>query len=108
MSTALEDIAAERRRQIEAEGMETVYDDKYLHAELTSAALNYATAAALAMKLGGKSFDGTPPLSTWLGVAWPWELSWWKPGGVRRMLVKAGALIVAEIERIDRAEENAK
>jgi hypothetical protein len=43
---------------------------------------------------------------------WPptWGAEWWKPTGAhddlnarRRDLVKAGALVIAEIERIDRA-----
>ena len=34
---------------------------------------------------------------------WPWAASWWKPKNRRRDLVRAAALIVAEIERIDRA-----
>jgi hypothetical protein len=34
---------------------------------------------------------------------WPWDLKWWKPTTPRRDLVKAAALIVAEIERLDRA-----
>lgn len=33
----------------------------------------------------------------------PWPDEWWKPAGPRRNLVKAGALILAEIERLDRA-----
>ena len=33
---------------------------------------------------------------------WPWSLDWWKPKDPRRDLVRAGALIVAEIERLDR------
>lgn len=32
-----------------------------------------------------------------------WDMQWWKPGSPRRNLVKSGALILAEIERIDRA-----
>lgn len=35
---------------------------------------------------------------------WPWDERWWKPEGGRRDLVKAGALIIAEIERLDRLE----
>lgn len=31
------------------------------------------------------------------------QMMWWKPGAPRRMLIKAAALIVAEIERLDRA-----
>jgi hypothetical protein len=34
---------------------------------------------------------------------WPWARQWWKPTGARRDLVKAAALLLAEIERIDRA-----
>jgi len=34
---------------------------------------------------------------------WPWSPMWWRPTTQRRDLVKAGALIMAEIERIDRA-----
>lgn len=39
-----------------------------------------------------------------LGFSWPWNGRWWKPTNRRRDLIKAGALIVAEIERLDRAE----
>lgn len=105
MSKALEDIAAERLRQSLHYGFHEAHDDAHRKGELGSAAINYAAAAVMAIKLGGKAFDGTPPFLGWLGIAWPWEVSWWKPGKVRRMLVKAAALIVAEIERIDRAEE---
>jgi hypothetical protein len=34
---------------------------------------------------------------------WPWSIDWCKPGDRRQNLVKAGALIIAEIERLDRA-----
>ncbi|MEB3421767.1 hypothetical protein VK682_24660 [Salipiger manganoxidans] len=40
--------------------------------------------------------------AAWLQL-WPWDRKWWKPTTPRRDLVKAGALIVAEIERLDRA-----
>lgn len=33
---------------------------------------------------------------------WPWDAKWWKPKNTRRDLVRAGALIVAELERMDR------
>lgn len=35
---------------------------------------------------------------------WPWGAEWWKPKEPRRDLVRAGALIIAEIERLDRRE----
>ena len=31
-----------------------------------------------------------------------WDSEWWKPKDRRRDLIRAGALIVAEIERLDR------
>lgn len=39
---------------------------------------------------------------------WTWDRSWWKPTNRRRDLVKAGALILAEIERLDRAAPEAE
>lgn len=33
---------------------------------------------------------------------WPWADEWWKPKDRRADLVRAGALILAEIDRIDR------
>jgi hypothetical protein len=40
--------------------------------------------------------------------AWPenWSATWWKPKDRRQDLVRAGALVISEIERIDRASEN--
>ncbi|MNY70647.1 hypothetical protein D3C86_2088230 [compost metagenome] len=40
---------------------------------------------------------------------WPWSEDWWKPSPEpRRNLVKAGALILADIERLDRAANAAQ
>ncbi|HCE5729600.1 hypothetical protein ACP0KH_06585 [Pseudomonas aeruginosa] len=38
-----------------------------------------------------------------LPFCWPWDKDWWKPTSARRDLVKACALALAEIERLDRA-----
>jgi len=35
-------------------------------------------------------------------IAWPWDPKWWKPKDRRRDLVRAAALIIAEIDRHDR------
>lgn len=89
--TAIEDIAAERKRQIEAEGWTVAHDDEHDEGQLTRAAACYA--------MGRTRFgDAYGPENLW-----PWDNEWWKPGSYRRNLVKAGALIVAEIERLDRA-----
>lgn len=95
-SQALLDVAAERRRHIEVEGWVTEHDDEHDTGELASAAAAYAEASPMAGEVGAEYGPGDPPES------WPWEDDAWKPTGQRRMLVKAGALILAEIERLDR------
>lgn len=89
LSTAAQDVLAERRRQIEGEGWTPEHDDEHGNAEMALAAAGYAINAFRPMP--------TP-------AHWPWDLSWWKPSTPRRDLIKAAALLIAEIERIDRAE----
>ncbi|EPJ5727507.1 ead/Ea22-like family protein [Klebsiella pneumoniae] len=90
-TAAAADVLAERKRQVTAEGWTPGHDDEYEHGELADAAGCYALSSEL--------FDcaGEPPRP------WPWPDEWWKPTNRRRDLVKAGALILAEIERLDRA-----
>lgn len=93
-SRAAQDVLAERRRQVDAEEWTPEHDDEHDAGEMAMAAACYAGNA------GGYVWrHGTPGEEVW-----PWSLSWWKPTTPRRDLVKAGALILAEIERIDRAE----
>jgi hypothetical protein len=94
------EFLAERQRQVSAEGWSEKHDDEHGSGELADAAASYATAAANA-RLGAEYMKGNPP------GAWPWSLQWWKPGTARRMLIKAAALIIAEVERLDRAAEKA-
>ncbi|TIV60311.1 hypothetical protein [Mesorhizobium sp.] len=103
--TALDDIAAERRRQVGDEGLTLEGDDKYQRGELARAAGIYAVIAGGDMTdyrnaTGGYSLNDI--LRGLMEHYWPWDKSWFKPTTRRRDLVKAGALIVAEIERIDR------
>ncbi|HCA9601971.1 TPA: ead/Ea22-like family protein [Klebsiella pneumoniae] len=90
VTAAAADVLAERKRQVTAEGWTPGHDDEYEHGELADAAGCYALSSEL--------FDcaGEPPRP------WPWPDEWWKPTNRRRDLVKAGALILAEIERLDR------
>ncbi|HGG8742673.1 TPA: ead/Ea22-like family protein [Enterobacter asburiae] len=86
---ALLDVISERQRQRAVEGWTSEHDDAYQNSELADAAACYAINAH------NQGFS-TP-------AHWPWAPDWWKQSGPRRDLVKAGALILAEIERIDRA-----
>lgn len=92
-------IADERYRQQLQEGWTPDHDDKHIFGDMARAAACYAL-------IGGSSSR-----SLWTGDIpnfWPWAGKWWKPSDCRRDLVKAGALIAAEIDRLDRAQENAK
>jgi hypothetical protein len=88
---AITDVLAERRRQVEVEGWTPEHDDKHSSGAMAMAAACYALAER-------------PPY-TYAEILWKWTGwadKWFKPKGHRRNLVKAGALILAEIERIDR------
>src|SRR5271155_2492378 len=88
------EIGNERLRQGEAEGFDAAHDDEHKAGELAQAAACYAAHA------------GGMPRALVYGFApyWPWNSKWWKPKTSRLDLIKAAALIVAEIERLDRAE----
>ena len=89
---AARDVLAERQRQISEEGAKPEEDDAYKDHELARAAIAYARSGI------GLVSDGNVP------TQWPWMTHWWKPSTPRRDLVKAAALILAEIERLDRAK----
>ena len=88
LNQVAQDVLSERRRQIEAEGWTPEHDDHHLPNELSLAAASYVCA---------DEGDAPPAI-------WPWDWSWWKPKDRRRNLVKAAALILAEIERMDRLQ----
>ena len=102
--TALDDIAAERRRQIEAEGWTAEHDDTHTAGQLANAAACYAHFATVPDEvrevMHACTCEDRRPV--FLRRWWMWSLYWWKPKDPRRDLVRAGARIVAEIERLDR------
>ena len=86
------DVLAERCRQIEVEGWTPEHDDCHRDGSLAKAAYCYAWAAC---GLGMESPPPAPP-------GWPWAGTWWKPRDTRSNLVRAAALLLAEIDRLDR------
>ncbi len=98
-SAVLTEIAAERDRQIRQEGWTEKHDDGHRSGQLALAASCYAKASVMSRSLALYEPHPVPG-------HWPWAASWWKPTTPRRDLVKAAALIVAEIERLDRAESS--
>lgn|GEM_PF-3001512 len=102
LTDAARDVLAERRRQVEDEQWTPEHDDRYRQRQLAMAAACYAAAVPVHDVLDysdGKIENRVPAMPS----AWPWAASWWKPGTARKNLVRAGALILAEIERLDRA-----
>jgi len=103
------DILDERQRQVTNEGWTIEHDDKHRRGEMAYAAAWYA--------LNAESHDYSDMVGIGNGSAldhafedefswckWPWSSEWWKPKDRRRDLVRAAALLVAEIERLDRSQ----
>jgi hypothetical protein len=80
-------IAAERQRQIDAEGWTPEHDAEHVRGELADAALLYLARVQYAQH-GTRMYDLRTPARNWI-----------KEADDLRMLVKAGALIAAEIDR---------
>jgi hypothetical protein len=96
LSQAARDVLAERARQISEEGWTPEHDDEHGDDNLIHAAVAYALASIC---------DRTDSrLSAIARKWWPWSFRWWKPKDRRRDLVRATALLIAEIERLDRSE----
>lgn len=85
LTDALRDVIAERQRQVSVKGWTPEHDDTYTCGELSGAAISYIE-----------------PMEA--VFYWPaeWHDDSFKPSDERRNLVKATALLLAEIERLDR------
>lgn len=88
LRSGVDRIAAERSRQIEQEGWTAEHDDGHAN-DLLLAAIAY-------------SYEGIRTGHPMALAIWPWDEEWWKPTDRIRSLVKAGALIAAEIDRLQR------
>lgn len=87
-SPAAADVLAERHRQIVVKGWTPEHDDTYIGCELAAAAISY-----------------TEPMEA--ENYWPadWHDDSFRPSDYRRNLVKAAALLIAELERVDRQSQ---
>ena len=101
MTQAFDDVVAERARQISHERYDEGHDDSHDPGELVAAGAAYAINAAdqLHPYSQGDGQNEMPKI-------WPWHQDCWKPKNPRRDLVRAAALILAEIEKLDRAEKS--
>lgn len=100
-------ITAERQRQIDAEGWTPEHDDRHDTGELLYAAcayIDWSDAQAKELLDDADWREGVLRDEEPVPHVWPWDASWWKPSeDPIRNLVKAGALIAAEIDRLQRA-----
>lgn len=104
MKTGAELIAEERKRQIEEEGWTAEHDDGHEDGELAIAAACYALDSVQTNQVCMPDEEVGPGM-----IYWPWEKKYFKPTSPDddvRQLAKAGALIAAEIDRLQRKEED--
>ncbi len=89
-------VHQERFRQSAEEGFGPDHDDsEHAGGELLNAAVCYL------IKGGNPT---TVEQMRAIDHFWPWAGEWWKPKSRRRDIIRALALGVAELERMDRAE----
>lgn len=102
--SVVDEIAKERQRQVGKEGWTLEHDDEHTDGSLADAAACYA-ATTRAFKAEEFAGVGYKPYTSYSEL-WPksWADRWFRPKRARRRnLIVAAALIVAEIERLDRA-----
>lgn len=97
MKTGIELIAEERQRQIKEEGWTESHDKLHTEGELANAAAYYALTETM-INIMDISWGNDMHLHIW-----PFDLKWLKrtPNNRIRELQKAGALIAAEIDRLN-------
>lgn len=104
-TSGVELIADERIRQQTEEGWTPEHDDSHTTGEMALAAAVYA--------MPREDRNKHILNETVAEVFWPWDAEWFKPANPRNPnarigeLAKAGALIAAEIDRLQRAKAKA-
>lgn len=97
------DVLGERNRQIEQEHYSIEHDDSYQNNELPRAAASYVNNVVSRGWVFNSAYGPKAYQSEEVPDFWPWSDEHWKPKNPRRDLVKAAALIIAEIDRMDRS-----
>lgn len=101
--TGAELIAAERKRQIYVEGYTSEHDDAHRDGSIARAAACYASTAAAQVTTAQLLPD------CFVHKDWPWQRNDFSASkDPIRNLVKAGALIAAEIDRLQRLAATTK
>ena len=115
MKSGTELIAEERARQISVEGWDAEHDRSHTDGALATAAACYALPPERRgmdrrqMPVNTARGLADPDSFVWVEKSvpcdWPFDCEWWKPCPEDRVreLVKAGALVAAEIDRLQRA-----
>ena len=96
MSPGTAAVIAERNRQQTVECWSAEHDAGHERGVLAKAGAIYALWA----NIDHSSRVSGPPRVPPAGLLW--EREWWKPADFRRNLIKAAALILAEIDKFDR------
>lgn len=110
MSTesVIAEIEEERTRQVTSEGWTESDDDGHRRGQLAQAAIAFVVSALTQTRMIA---DGASAAQAYSAAqrapkpsTWPFR-SPWKPKAYRRALICAAALLVAEVERLDRAAQ---
>lgn len=100
-------IEAERNRQIYMEGWTKEHDANHDRGELALAAAAYSLPSDIIEIGEDESYVEMFQVRFSRIKLWPFENKWWRPNPENRIreLVKAGALIAAEIDRLAELEK---
>lgn len=95
LKSGIELIAEERQRQIEKEGWTIEHDVEHNKSQLSILAMLYVCPPKYRLMLSP---------SNWFKII-NWDIKWWKPTERIYELQKAGALIAAEIDRLQNLQQ---
>lgn len=109
ITQAEQDVISERRRQVTEEHWTPQHDDTHADGSLALAGASYAAyAGAEALRAYARpQANRGSEYQFYARQIWPFDIEWLKRKNPRRDLVRAAALLIAEIERMDRESKGA-